>query len=127
MAAHEHQAKAGGSVETLPLPPIVLAALRIARQMQAQRRTASWPKACIYCERRQLLFTTNAGQPIEPRNLKRSFDARCKKVRLAYVVFASARLLGAITGPSHVARYPPFGAMGQPPTNLASGWPERLI
>jgi integrase len=30
-------------------------------------------------ERRQLLFTTSTGQPIEPRNLNRSFDARCKK------------------------------------------------
>ena len=37
---HKHQLKADGSVETLPVPPIVLAALRIARQMQAERRTA---------------------------------------------------------------------------------------
>ena len=29
---HKHQLKADGSTETLPLPPIVLAALRIARQ-----------------------------------------------------------------------------------------------
>jgi integrase len=75
---HKHQLKADGSVETLPLPPIVLAALRIARQNQADRRTASWPKICICGERHQFLFTTSTGQPIEPRNLKRSFDARCK-------------------------------------------------
>jgi integrase len=76
---HKHQLKTDGSVETLPVPPIVLAALRIARTMQAERRTDTWPKVCICGERHQLLFTTSTGQPIEPRNLKRSFDARCKR------------------------------------------------
>ena len=76
---HKHQLKVDGSVETLPLPPMVLAALRISRQTQAGRRTPSWPKVYICGERHQLLFTTSTGQPIEPRNLERSFDARCKK------------------------------------------------
>lgn len=58
---HKHQLKTEGSVETLPVPPIVLAALRIARQVQAARRTASWQKVCIRGERHQLLFTTNTG------------------------------------------------------------------
>ena len=53
---HKHQLKTDGSVETLPVSPIVLAALRIARTMQAARH--------------QLLFTTSTGQPIEQRNLK---------------------------------------------------------
>jgi integrase len=82
---------ADGSVETLPLPPIVLAALRIARKMQAERRTASWPKVCICGERHQLLFTTSTGQPIEPRNLKRSFDARCKRAGVRQIKMHDTR------------------------------------
>lgn len=88
---HKHQLRADGSVETLPLPPIVLAALRIARQMQAERRTASRPKVCICGECHQLLFTTSTGQPIEPRNLKRSFDARCKKARVRQIKIHDTR------------------------------------
>ena len=88
---HKHQLKADGSVETLPLPPIVLAALKIARQMQAERRTASWPKVCICGERHRLLFTTSTGQPIEPRNLKRSFDTRCKKAGVRQIKIHDTR------------------------------------
>jgi integrase len=88
---HKHQLKADGSVETLPVPPIVLAALRIARQSQAARRTASWPKVCICGERHQLLFTTCTGHPIEPRNLKRSFDARCKKAGVRQIKIHDTR------------------------------------
>jgi hypothetical protein len=65
---HKHQLKADGSAETLPLPPIVLAALKIARKMQAERRTEKWPEICICGERHRLLFTTDTGRPIEPRN-----------------------------------------------------------
>lgn len=53
--------------------------MRITRQLQADRRTASWPKVCICGARHQLLFTTNTGHPLEPRNVKRSFDARCRR------------------------------------------------
>jgi integrase len=88
---HKHQLKADGSAETLPLPPIVLAGLRIARQMQAERRTASWPKVCICGERHQLLFTTSTGHPIEPRNLKRSFDARCKRAGVRQIKIHDTR------------------------------------
>ena len=88
---HKHQLKADGSAETLPLPPIVLAALRIARQIQTERRTTSWPKVCICGERHQLLFTTSTGKPIEPRNLKRSFDARCKKAGVRQIKIHDTR------------------------------------
>ena len=88
---HKHQLKADGSVETLPLPPIVLAALKIARQHQRERRTAAWPKVCICGERHRLLFTTSTGQPIEPRNLKRSFDARCKKAGVRQIKIHDTR------------------------------------
>jgi integrase len=88
---HKHQLKTDGSFETLPVPPIVLAALRIARTMQVERRTDKWPKVCICGERHQLLFTTTTGQPIEPRNLKRSFDARCKKAGVRQIKIHDTR------------------------------------
>jgi integrase len=73
------RAEADGSVETLPLPPIALSAVLITRQLQASRRTAKGLKVCICGERHQLLFTTSTGHPFEPRSVKRSFDARCRK------------------------------------------------
>ena len=76
---HKHQLKADGSVETLPLPPIVLAALRIARQHQDSARSDSWPKICICGSAHKLVFTTSTGHPLEPRNVKRSFDSRCRR------------------------------------------------
>jgi integrase len=75
---HKRVLKADGSVDTLPLPPIALAAVRITRQLQADRRTAKWPKVCI-CGLRHQLLMTSAGHPLEPRDVKRSFDARCRK------------------------------------------------
>jgi len=42
-------------------------------------------------ERHQLLFTTTTGQPIEPRNLKRSFDARCKKAGVRQIKIHDTR------------------------------------
>jgi integrase len=80
-----------GSVETLPLPPIALAAVRITRQFQSARRTAKWPKVCICGERHQLLFTTSTGHPLEPRNVKRSFDARCKKAGVRQIKIHDTR------------------------------------
>jgi integrase len=88
---HKHQLKADGSAETLPLPPIVLAALKIARKMQSERRTEKWPEVCICGERHRLLFTTDTGRPIEPRNLKRSFDARCKKAGVRQIKIHDTR------------------------------------
>jgi integrase len=88
---HKRQLKADGSVETLPLPPIALAAVRITRQLQAGRRTAKWPKVCICGEHHQLLFTTNTGHPLEPRNVKRSFDSRCKKAGVRQIKIHDTR------------------------------------
>ena len=61
---HKRQLKTDGSVETVPVPPIVSAALRLTREFQKARRTEKWPKACICGERHQLLFTTATGQPL---------------------------------------------------------------
>lgn len=59
--------------------------------MQTERRTAAWPKVCICGECHRLLFTTSTGQPIEPRNLKRSFDARCKKAGVRQIKIHDTR------------------------------------
>ena len=88
---HKRQLKTDGSVETLPLPPIVLTAVRITRQFQASRRTESWPRVCICGERHQLLFTTSTGHPLEPRNVKRSFDSRCKRAGVRRIKIQDTR------------------------------------
>ena len=88
---HKRQLKTDGSVETLPLPPIVLTAVRITRQLQASRRTESWPRVCICGERHQLLFTTSTGHPLEPRNVKRSFDSRCKRAGVRRIKIQDTR------------------------------------
>jgi integrase len=75
----------------VPLPPLALAAVRITGQLQADRRTDSWPKICICGERHQLLFTTNTGRPLEPRNVKRSFDARCKEAEVRQIKIHDTR------------------------------------
>lgn len=88
---HKQELKTDGSVETLPVPPIVMAALKIARQHQADRRRPTWPKVCICGEKHSLLFTTDTGMPIDPRNLKRSFDARCKKAGVRQIKIHDTR------------------------------------
>ena len=65
--------------------------MRIARQLQADRRTAKWPKVCICGARHQLLFTTSTGHPLEPRNVKRSFDARCKRAGVRQIMIHDTR------------------------------------
>lgn len=88
---HKQQLKTDGSVETLPVPPIVLTALRMARERQDARQTASWPEVCICGERHRLLFTTATGHPLEPRNVKRSFDARCKRAGVRQIKIHDTR------------------------------------
>jgi integrase len=69
---HKHWLKSDGSTDVLPLPAICLTALRLRKRMQDSQRTADWPAA-------ELVFTTRTGRAIEPRNVNRSFDARCAK------------------------------------------------
>jgi hypothetical protein len=88
---HKRQLKTDGSVETLPLPPIMLTALRITRKLQASCRTRSWPKVCICGERHQLLFTTGTVRALEPRNVKRSFDSRCKRAGVRRIKIQDTR------------------------------------
>jgi integrase len=88
---HKQELKTDGSVETLPAPPIVLTALHLVRKWQADRRTLAWPEICICGERHRLLFTTATGLPVDPRNLKRSFDARCAKAGVRQIKIHDTR------------------------------------
>ncbi|MFE4513289.1 tyrosine recombinase XerC [Kitasatospora sp. NPDC056783] len=61
--------KTASSLRTLPLPPLVLEALRAHRERQAQERVAAgerWTES-------GLVFTSRVGTAIEPDNLRRSW------------------------------------------------------
>ena len=61
--------------DTVPLPDICSAALKLRRDEQEaarQRAGDRWQPS-------DLVFTTKWGTPIEPRNFNRSFDSRCTK------------------------------------------------
>jgi integrase len=76
---HKHRLKTDGSTDTLPLPPIAVTAVEIAIRNQDRARTADWPDACICGEKHIVLLTTRNGRPIEPRNINRAFEIRCKR------------------------------------------------
>jgi integrase len=61
--------------DTLPIPEICSAALRLRHEEQE----ASRDKAGNRWQASDLVFTTRWGTPIEPRNFNRSFDRRCAK------------------------------------------------
>lgn len=75
---HKHRLKADGSTDTLPLPPIAITALRIAKRGQDQARTETWPQLCICGEKHMVIFATKNGRPIEPGKINVAFDRRCK-------------------------------------------------
>lgn len=61
--------------DTVPMPEICVAALRLRDEGQAIARKAAGDR----WQDSELVFTTRWGTPIEPRNFNRSFDARCAK------------------------------------------------
>ena len=61
--------------DTLPIPEICSAALRLRHEEQDAARD----KAGNRWQASDLVFTTRWGTPIEPRNFNRSFDRRCAK------------------------------------------------
>jgi integrase len=88
---HKQVLKADGSTDTLPLPPICVTALRIAKHNQDQARAANWPKTCICGEKHALVFTTRTGHPIEPRNINRAFDVRCARYGVRRITLHDTR------------------------------------
>jgi integrase len=70
--------KTESSVRTLPLPPFVVAALTEHKERQAQERVRAgddWKEGGY-------VFTTRLGTPIEPDNLRRSWDPLRRKLAL---------------------------------------------
>ena len=88
---HKQVLKADGSTDTLPLPPIAVTALRIAKRNQDAMRADIWPEACICGEKHQLVFTTRNGLPIEPRNINRAFDVRCARYGVRRITIHDTR------------------------------------
>jgi integrase len=88
---HKQVLKADGSTETLPLPPICVTALRIAKRNQDAARTDDWPVKCICGEKHRLVFTTRNGRAIEPRNINRAFDLRCARYGVRRITIHDTR------------------------------------
>jgi integrase len=61
--------------DTLPMPDICSAALRLRQEEQDAARERAGDR----WQESDLVFTTRWGTPIEPRNFNRSFDARCAR------------------------------------------------
>ena len=88
---HKQILKADGSTDTLPLPPIGVTALKIARQNREKARRPDWPKKCICGETHMLVLTTRNGRPIEPRNINRAFDIRCARAGVRRITIHDTR------------------------------------
>ncbi len=79
--------KTESSEAPLPLPELCLAALKLRRQQQdADHEQAG--KAWLDTG---LVFTTQHGIPIEPRNFNSSFDRRITRAQVAKITVHSAR------------------------------------
>ncbi|GAA3222792.1 site-specific integrase [Actinocorallia longicatena] len=75
---HKERTKTDGSTDTLPLPEVVTAALRMRQRQQDQARRIAgkgWRKS-------DLVFTTRTGGPIEPSNVNRAFTARSLRAKV---------------------------------------------
>jgi integrase len=88
---HKNILKTDGSTDTLPLPPIAVTALKIAKRDQDRARHPSWPQQCICGEPHTLIFTTRNGRPLSPRNVNRWFDARCKRYGVRRITIQDTR------------------------------------
>lgn len=67
--------KTDESEATLPVPDIVVAAMRLRLKQRARDKA----EAGSAWEENGLVFTTRYGSPIDPRNFNRSWDARIRK------------------------------------------------
>lgn len=81
------ETKTEGSDATLPLPGIVIAALRLRKTEQengAEKAGDAWQPS-------DLIFTTRYGTPVEPRNFSRSYDARIIRAKVRRITVHDAR------------------------------------
>jgi integrase len=90
--------------DTVPLPEICSAALRLRRDGQAAAREQAGHR----WQASDLVFTTRWGTPIEPRNFNRNFEARCRRagvmrIRVHDTRHTCASLLAALDVHSPVA------------------------
>jgi integrase len=88
---HKQQLKTDGSTDVLPIPPMCIPVIGIARDNRAKMRTEAWPVRCICGENHALMFTTSTGMPIHPRNLRRSFDSRCRRAGVRLIRLQDTR------------------------------------
>jgi len=70
-----------GSRRTIPVPPVCIDAL-IAHGVRQDAERASLGE---YWQESGLVFTTQLGTPIDPRNVNRWFDAFCKRAEVPRV------------------------------------------
>ncbi|MEU7114969.1 tyrosine-type recombinase/integrase [Streptomyces sp. NPDC046182] len=85
--AYEDDPKGRRRKQTLPLPAICIAPLRWQRLKQAAMRERAGEK----WEDTGYVFTTRTGQPLEPRNLYRSFTRVAKNAGLRVIRLHDAR------------------------------------
>jgi integrase len=72
----------------LPLPPIVVTALRIRKAQQQADARALGDR---WLNKLNLVFTTKYGTPYEPSNVTRMFEARCKAASVRIIRMHDAR------------------------------------
>jgi integrase len=65
------------SRRSLGLPPFVVAALRRRQEFQAWERAAAGTDWSAQWDAEELVFTTTAGTPVDPSNLRRYFRRAC--------------------------------------------------
>jgi integrase len=81
------ETKTEGSDAVLPLPAIVVSALRLRKDEQDNAAAAAgetWRES-------DLIFTTRYGTPIEPRNFSRSYNTRITKAKVRRITVQDAR------------------------------------
>jgi integrase len=88
---HKPVLKADGSTDTLPLPSIVLNALRLAARYREEARADNWPDICICGKTHKLAFLTSNGLPHSPRNVNSYFDRRCKRYGIRRITIHDTR------------------------------------
>ncbi|XTZ13761.1 tyrosine-type recombinase/integrase [Micromonospora echinospora] len=81
------ETKTQTSDATLPLPDICAAALALRQSARKHDRD----QAGIAWQGSRLLFTTRYGTPVEPRNVNRSWDARCVRAGVRKITVHDAR------------------------------------